>query len=153
MQFIGYSLLVHQFVTVPWDFNPVPYCQPSHGICTFPVFGMACLAWSEVNVQYYLTHSWEDKGVYTFPKGICLKVNIIARLEFELVIYYDSEAHRYGDPPVLLLSDYLKCVTDLVHFFHHNKKNHTLGKGMNHLNFQQCMNYYHCHSSTRTALT
>ena len=25
--------------------------------------------------QYYLTHSWEDKGGHTFPKGICLKVN------------------------------------------------------------------------------
>ena len=24
--FTGHSLLVHQFVTVPWDFNPVPYC-------------------------------------------------------------------------------------------------------------------------------
>ena len=33
---------------------------------------------------YYLTHSWEDKGVYTFPKGICPKVNVIARLQFEL---------------------------------------------------------------------
>ena len=29
MQFTGLSLTVHQFVTVPWDFNPVPYCQPS----------------------------------------------------------------------------------------------------------------------------
>ena len=38
---------------------------------------------------YYLTHSWEDKGVHTFPKGICPKVNIIARLAYELA-YYDS---------------------------------------------------------------
>ena len=29
MQFTGHSLPVHQFVTVPWDFNPVPHCQPS----------------------------------------------------------------------------------------------------------------------------
>ena len=29
MQFTGHSPPVHQFVTVPWDFNPVPYCQPS----------------------------------------------------------------------------------------------------------------------------
>ena len=29
MQFTGHSLPVHQFVTVVWDFNPVPYCQPS----------------------------------------------------------------------------------------------------------------------------
>ena len=28
---------------------------------------------------YYLTHSWEDKGVHTFPKGICPKVNVIGR--------------------------------------------------------------------------
>ena len=29
MQFTDHSLPVHQSVTVPWDFNPVPYCQPS----------------------------------------------------------------------------------------------------------------------------
>ena len=29
MQFTGHPLPVHQFVTVPWDFNPVPYCQLS----------------------------------------------------------------------------------------------------------------------------
>ena len=45
--------------------------------------------------QYYLTHSWEDKGVHTFPKGICPKVNIIARLENELA-YYDSAVHRFN---------------------------------------------------------
>ena len=33
---------------------------------------------------YYLTHSWEDKRVHNFLKGICPKVNIIAWLEFEL---------------------------------------------------------------------
>ena len=33
---------------------------------------------------YYLTHSWEDKGVHTFPKGIRRKVNVIARLDIEL---------------------------------------------------------------------
>ena len=29
MQFRGHSLPVHQFLTVLWDFNPVPYYQPS----------------------------------------------------------------------------------------------------------------------------
>ena len=29
---------------------------------------------------------------HTFPKGICTKVNVIARLEFELA-YYDSADH------------------------------------------------------------
>ena len=36
-----------------------------------------------------LTHSWEEKGVHIFPKGIWPKVNVIARLEYELA-YYNS---------------------------------------------------------------
>ena len=28
--------------------------------------------------------NWEDKRIHTLPKGICPKMNIIARLEFEL---------------------------------------------------------------------
>ena len=45
---------------------------------------------------YYLTHSWEDKGVHTFPKGICPKVNVLARPEYELA-YYDSAVHRFNN--------------------------------------------------------
>ena len=56
MQFTGHPLPVHQFVIVPWDFNPVPYCQPSSPTpmeyATSAVFGMACLAGSEVNIQH-----------------------------------------------------------------------------------------------------
>ena len=44
---------------------------------------------------YYLTHSWEDNEVHTFPKGICPKVNVIAWLEYELA-YYDSAVHRFN---------------------------------------------------------
>ena len=44
---------------------------------------------------YYLTHSWEDKRAHTFPKGICPKVNVIARLEYELA-YYDSAVQRFN---------------------------------------------------------
>ena len=49
----------------------------------------------EEQLWYYLTHSWEDKGVHTFPKGICPKVNVIAQLEYELT-YYDSTVHRFN---------------------------------------------------------
>ena len=35
------------------------------------------------------THSLEDKSVHTFLRGICSKLNVIARLEFEIV-YNDS---------------------------------------------------------------
>ena len=34
--------------------------------------------------KYYLTHSYRDKGINSFHKGITPKVNIIAWLEFEL---------------------------------------------------------------------
>ena len=49
----------------------------------------------EEQYWYYLTHSWEDKGVHTFPKGIWPKVNVIARLEYELA-YYDSAVNRFN---------------------------------------------------------
>ena len=48
----------------------------------------------EEQYWYYLTHIWEDKGVHTFPKGICPKVNVIARLKYELA-YFDSADHRF----------------------------------------------------------
>ena len=39
MQFTGHSLPVHQFVTVPWDFKPVPYCQLSSPTRSLPITG------------------------------------------------------------------------------------------------------------------
>ena len=64
-----------------------------NGISTlFRLFNAKAIILEE---QYYVTHSWEDKGVHTFPKGIFLKVNIIARLENELA-YYDSAVHRFN---------------------------------------------------------
>ena len=39
-------------------------------------------------------HSWEDKEVHTFPKGIYPKVNVIALLGFELA-HYDSAVQRF----------------------------------------------------------
>ena len=56
MQVTGHPLPVHQFVTVPWDFNPVPYCQPSlptpMDYATSAVFGMACSAGLVVNILH-----------------------------------------------------------------------------------------------------
>ena len=42
---------------------------------------------------YYSTNSWWDKRIHTFPKGIGPKMNVIARLEFELV-YYEVEVQH-----------------------------------------------------------
>ena len=66
-----------------------------NGISTlFRLFNAKAIL-QEEQQWYYLTHSWEDKGVHTFPKGICPKVNVIARLEYELA-YYDSAVHRFN---------------------------------------------------------
>ena len=56
----------------------------------------------------YLTHSWEDTEVHTFSKGICPKVNVLARLDFELA-YNDPAVHRFNHyttrtPPFLVQS-------------------------------------------------
>ena len=59
-----------------------------------PLFNAKALLLEEQQ-WYYLTHSWEDKGVQTFPKSICPKLNVIARLEYELT-YYDSAVHRFN---------------------------------------------------------
>ena len=66
-----------------------------NGISTlFRLFNAkAILIWEQL--WYYLTHSWEDKEVHTFPKSVCPKVNVIARLESE-IDYNDSAAHRFN---------------------------------------------------------
>ena len=60
-----------------------------NGISTFVGYLNAKAILIEEQQWYYLTHSWEDKGIHTFPKVICPKVNIIGWPEFELT-YYDS---------------------------------------------------------------
>ena len=76
-----------------------------NGISTlFRLFNAKAILLEE---QYYLTHNWKDKGVHTFPKGICPKVNIIAQLENELA-YYNSAVHRFNHyttrtPPMILV--------------------------------------------------
>ena len=50
----------------------------------------------EEQLWYYLTHSLGDKGIYTFPKGICPKVNAIVQPELELA-YYDSAVQYIND--------------------------------------------------------
>ena len=47
---------------------------------------------------YYLTNSLEDKEIHTFPKGICPKVNVIARLEFELALICNMPIQEYVNP-------------------------------------------------------
>ena len=48
---------------------------------------------------YYLIYSWEERWVHTFCKSICLKVNVIARLEFELAYYNIT----MGTPPTIYI--------------------------------------------------
>ena len=79
------------FVELSWT-GLVPFSM-FNGISTlFGLFNAKAILLEE---QSYLTHSWEDKGVHTFPKGICPKLNVIARLENELA-YYDFAVHRFN---------------------------------------------------------
>ena len=79
-------------------------------VANFHYFGLVSLFLWHINLRglfnakailleeqwwYYLTHSWEDKGVHTFPKGICPKVNVIARPDFEFACY-DFADHRFN---------------------------------------------------------
>ena len=54
-----------------------------------------------------------DKGSHTFPKGISLKGNVIARLEFEIV-YFEAKVH--GDSPEP------NCKNVLVLYFYHRNQ-------------------------------
>ena len=53
----------------------------------------------------YFTDSLEDKDVHAFLKDICPKLNVIARLEFELA-YDDSSALTITPPRPLWLQDF-----------------------------------------------
>ena len=48
------------------------------------------------------------KEVHTFPKGICPKVNAIARLEYELA-HYDSAVHRFNHYTTRTPEDRHRC--------------------------------------------
>ena len=48
----------------------------------------------EEKLWFCLIHSWVDKGVHTFLKGISPKVRLIARLEIKPV-YYETAGQRF----------------------------------------------------------
>ena len=81
----------------------LPYLLPTFGLVWFlclmayqpSLFNAKAILLEEQWWFCNLTHSWEDKGVRNFPKGICPKVNITARLEFELACY-DFVDHRFN---------------------------------------------------------
>ena len=55
--------------------------------------------------------------VHTFPNGICTKVNVIARLEYELA-YYDSAVNRFNHHiTILVLSVLSRTKIVLIDFF------------------------------------
>ena len=87
------NILIHKPISTH-DFR-VGLVSLFNGISTFVGYLMPKPFSKKNSSGTILTHSWEDKGVHTFPKGICPKVNIIARLEYELA-YYDSEVHLFN---------------------------------------------------------
>ena len=63
---------------------------------------------------YYLTFKWRDKGVHTFSKSIKPKVNLIARLEFELAYFESSTFAITLRGLLLLLLLFLLCLFFLL---------------------------------------
>ena len=80
MQFTGHSLPVHQFVTVPWDFNPVPYCQPSSPTPTEYALPPS-LEW----------HVWSGRrSIYYIKLGNFYQKMIIQHMFFQTLITKDT---------------------------------------------------------------
>ena len=88
-------MLLYIYYPIPEAIRKVWLVFIFNGISTFCRLFNAKAILREEQQWYYLTHSWEDKGVHTFPKGICPKVNVIVRLEYELA-YYHSAVHRFN---------------------------------------------------------
>ena len=57
MQFTGHPLPVHQFVTVLWNFNPVPYYQPSSPAKSLPITGQ----WNMQLLPSLERHVWPGR--------------------------------------------------------------------------------------------
>ena len=103
MQFTSYSLPVHQLVTVPRDFNPVPYCQPS----------------SPTPMEYATSASLEWH-VWPGRRSIYYKCN--DTLEFELT-YYDVAIQHISHYDTLLSGlCWLKMRISIVHIIFQNTK-------------------------------
>ena len=74
------------------------------GICKLNIKIVGELKYWSILLQYsrhpsrrtsFSSNCWDNKGIHTFPKRICPKVNLIARREFELT-YYDSAGDRFN---------------------------------------------------------
>ena len=83
MQFTGHSLPVHQFVTVPWDFNPVPYCQPS----------------SLMPMEYALPHVWPGRRsiYYTWTRPIAFHKALIPLGNAWILLFFRLWVNSRGD--------------------------------------------------------
>ena len=100
---------------IQWDKN---YPASSQKLCQ--IIGWLYFRWWHINVRGlfnakatlveewqwdYLTDTWGDKGAGTFLKSICSKMNLIARLGFELIYLYGGArgvvvivvGHGHGD--------------------------------------------------------
>ena len=69
----------------------------------------------EEQYWYYLTHSWGDKRVHAFPKGIRPKMNIRASREFELA-YFEAVV-QHPPPPLKTHSHRHSCMHTSLSFF------------------------------------
>ena len=79
--------------------------------------------------------------MHNFPKGICPKVNVLARLEFELV-YYNFAGHRFNHyttrtPPMFIRYRYVTLFdnNDLFHLKIETNRSKIFSRYINLLSF------------------
>ena len=80
----------------------------------------------EKHKWYYLFHSRQDQWVHFFPQSISSKMNITARMEFELA-YFEAMSHTLLSTPLFKTQVYtsvINLMTDLNRYTHRHK--HTL---------------------------
>ena len=70
------------------------------------------------------THSWEDKKVHTFPKGICPRVKVIVWLESELT-YYNSAVQRFTHCATRTPSPYIALILNIKTWLTHISQKRT----------------------------
>ena len=87
MQFTGHPLLVHQFMTAPWDFNLVPYCQLSSPTQSLPITGQR-------NMQLLLSLEWHVwpgwRSIYNSISSLITRISFLVFHHLAIVAFYPN---------------------------------------------------------------
>ena len=110
--FTLYMSFLHLSLSLVFLFN---------GISTFVGYLMTKLFSSKNSSGTILPITGRIRGFIPFPKGICPKVNVTARLEYERA-YYDSAVHRFNHyttttTPSLIVFSHLSLIDQYIRIY------------------------------------